>query len=250
MEFPQKYHSANYVKWHHSKEPGDIDLPTKIDELRVSLRKDAEEDLKLLSELFSYFFEYAKKEYKTSKNEDTTYETADSVDFKETSSILNKLWRNCKNKSKFIKFSDIKTEITDLIRTEIVSDTLTSCRFLAERIKIENIYNAELKGKCEKAITDISFEQEMKMGSGYFAYHILFRFANGNTIEVQIYSAIIQKWRKLSHTLYKIARNENVGHEFGTRESRLVSLGHLFHLAECEIERLQQEFNEKSPRQS
>ena len=250
MNFPQKYHSADYVKWHHFKEPNDVDLPLKIDNLQDELEKSSAENLKLLQEVFEYFFEYAKTEYKTSKNEETTYQAADKIDYKKTSSIINKLWRNFKNKSKFIPLANIKSEITDLIRTEIVGDTLTSCRFLAERLKIKNIHNKNLKTKCEKVIKDISFEPEMKMASGYFAYHILVHFADGITIEVQIYSAIIKKWRDLSHTLYEIVRDSPIDHDFGSKESRLISLGHLFHLAECEIERLQEDFNKISPKSS
>jgi ppGpp synthetase/RelA/SpoT-type nucleotidyltranferase len=250
MDFPVKYLSSDYVKWHHIREANDIDLPLKLDNLREELQKSATEDLKILHEMFAYFFEYSKNEYKVSKNEDTEYNSPANVDYKETSSILNKLWRNYKDKGKFISFSNIKKEITDLVRTEIVGDTLTSCRFLAERFKVQNIHNPELKAKCETAITSISFEPEMKMASGYFAYHILIHFADEIIIEVQIYSSIIKKWRDLSHNLYKIVRDAPIDPEFGSKEGRLISLGHLFHLAECEIERLQEDFNKISPKSS
>lgn len=216
----------------------------------ADLQKTSADSLALLKDVLPYFFKYAAKEYKTSKHQDTEFYSPDNVDFKKTSSIINKLWRNVKNKNKFVKLADIKNEITDLIRTEVVGDTLTSCHFLAERIKFENIHDKDLKARCEKAITKISFEPEMKMASGYFAYHILFRFIDGTIVEVQIYSAIVQKWRKLSHTLYQIARDAAIDHEFGAKESRLISLGHLFHLAECEIERLQDEFDKLSPKES
>ena len=90
----------------------------------------------------------------------------------------------------------------------------------------------------------------MKMASGYFAYHILITFSDNIIIEVQIFSSIIKKWRELSHTLYEITRVNQLNPEFGSKESRLISLGHLFHLAECEIERLQQEFNNISQKNS
>jgi ppGpp synthetase/RelA/SpoT-type nucleotidyltranferase len=250
LDFPEKYRSADYVKWHHSREPGDKDLPDKIERLLTELKTKSGDDLKLLNELLNYFFDYAKTEYKTAKNEETTFGKADNVDFKEPSSIINKLWRNFRSKGKFIKFAEIQKEISDLIRTEVFGDTLTSCRFLAEKIKLENVGEKDLKEKCQKAISEISFEPEMKMASGYFAYHILFKFKSGIIVEVQIFSAIIQKWRKLSHRLYKIARNQSTDHKFGAKESRLVSLGHLFHLAECEIERLQDEFNEISRKEA
>lgn len=248
MEFPKEFDPEEYVKWHNIQNPEDADLAVKIDELCEKLKSEAADDLKLLEEMFTYFFAYVKQEFNTAKNENTNYKAAEHVNYKGTSSIINKLWRNKKSKDKFIPVKDIKTEITDLIRTEIIGDTLSSCRFLAERFDTKNIHDEKLKAKCESKIKKISFEPEMKMASGYFAYHILIHFADNITVEIQIFSSIIKKWRDLSHHLYEIARVSSVDHDFGSKESRLISLGHLFHLAECEIERLQEEYNKKAPK--
>ena len=77
----------------------------------------------------------------------------------------------------------------------------------------------------------------MKMASGYFAYHGIIEFNSGITIEVQIYSSLMSSWSKLSHKLYEKARirTKNKELDFGTTETRLISLGHLLHLAECEL---------------
>jgi hypothetical protein len=61
-----------------------------------------------------------------------------------------------------------------------------------------------------------------------------------------MYSALMSEWRKLSHLLYERVRLEPIPqHEFGSKESRLISLGHALHLAECEIQRLRQELEKK-----
>lgn len=250
MDFPSTYNYGEYVKWHHLQNPVDEDLPFKLDTLRNELAQSATKDLQLLNEVFRYFFDYAQSEYQVTKQERTKYEATDEVDFKKTSSIINKLWRNYKIKNTFIALTEIKSQITDLIRTEIVGDTLASCKFLAERFQIQHIHNPALRTRCEKEISKINFEPEMKMASGYFAYHILIYFTDGIIIEVQIYSSIVRKWRKLSHNLYEIVRSSPIDYDFGSKQSRLVSLGHLFHLAECEIERLQEEYNKQSPRPS
>jgi len=45
---------------------------------------------------------------------------------------------------------------------------------------------------------------------------------------VQIYSELMRQWRTLSHQLYERARIEGKQqHEFNSKESRLISLGHL-----------------------
>ena len=81
------------------------------------------------------------------------------------------------------------------------------------------------------------------MESGYFAYHGLVHFRNGLVVEVQIHSDLMKQWRKLSHALYELARAELIRtYEFNSKESRLISLGHLLHLAECQLQQLRQEF--------
>lgn len=83
----------------------------------------------------------------------------------------------------------------------------------------------------------------MKMESGYFAYHGEVCFKGGLIVEVQIYSELMRQWRRRSHVYYERARVEGKQkHEFDSKESRLVSLGHLLHVAECELHKLAEEF--------
>jgi ppGpp synthetase/RelA/SpoT-type nucleotidyltranferase len=249
MNFPKKYNASKYVEWHHLREPNDLDLPHKLDQLIQELKKKSIDDVKLLTELFQYFRKYSKKEYNKLFNKKTEFELSE-INYKKPTRIINKLWRKYNNNKKFVSLKRLENEITDLIRTEIIGDTLTSCKFFVERFKKENIHDKLLKTKCDKKIMKISHEPEMKMESGYFAYHILIYFNDNIKIEIQIYSAIIKEWRDLSHLLYEIVRDSPIDHEFGSKESRLISLGHLFHLAECEIERLQDEFDQIAPPKS
>jgi ppGpp synthetase/RelA/SpoT-type nucleotidyltranferase len=260
MNFPKEFKAKEYVKWHNSKKTTDSDLAEKIESLRNNLKLSATEDLQFLEQLFSYLIKLSKQEYKKEKNINVEYKSTlknalnkkgDTYDrlFKSESSILNKLWRknkyiNTQKGRNYIFLSNIKTEITDLIRTEIVGDTLDSCNFLSARFDKKHIKDDELTKKYEKHVKKITLEPEMKMASGYFAYHILIHFKSGIIVEVQIYSEIVKKWRALSHQLYDIVRiASNKDHEFNSKEARLISLGHLFHLAECEIKNLQDEFN-------
>ncbi len=104
------------------------------------------------------------------------------------------------------------------------------------------IHDEEKKDKWLKNIKSITVDEEMKMASGYFAFHGIISFENDINIEVQIYSNLTSAWRNLSHNLYEKVRSATrIEKEMGSPESRLISLGHLLYLAESEIERLQKE---------
>jgi ppGpp synthetase/RelA/SpoT-type nucleotidyltranferase len=105
------------------------------------------------------------------------------------------------------------------------------------------IHQPKVRKAFDGSIASIRFAPEMKMESGYFAYHGLVHFRSGLVVEVQIYSELMRQWRKLSHRLYERARVEGKQtHEFNSKESRLSSLGHLLHLAECELQQLARDF--------
>ena len=142
--------------------------------------------------------------------------------------------------------NNIKEEITDLVRTEIISETLGACKFLSEKLNTDilSLLEGNIKKDFIKYVKHIISEPEMKMYSGYFAYHGLVTFKSGVIVEFQIYSSLMKTWRELSKILYaRIRLNPKSIHEFGTTESRLISLGHLLHIAECEITRLEDELN-------
>jgi ppGpp synthetase/RelA/SpoT-type nucleotidyltranferase len=99
-------------------------------------------------------------------------------------------------------------------------------------IEQANIDNADFQD-----IQKISPKEEAKMANGYFAYHVDVLYKDGLRIEIQIFSKMSEIWRHLSHKLYeKVRLGEDVKWGHGTAASRLVSLGHLLHLAECEVE--------------
>lgn len=254
--FPEIYNNENYIAWHESYFPDDNNLNSRINELRESLKKDLREDLEFITELLYYIVPSCNKEYNIHFDANFEYSIplrealSDSSNkkyellFKSTESIINKLWRKNK-KEHSVCFKNITFEMTDLVRTEIVCSTLSACEFISKRLKLENINlpaDYHLKKKLEEKVVNITFEPEMKMASGYFAYHGLVELKSGISIEIQIHSSLMANWRKLSHKLYERVRlNPIEKHDFGPSESRLISLGHLLHLAECEVERLERE---------
>jgi ppGpp synthetase/RelA/SpoT-type nucleotidyltranferase len=254
--YPEKYNKEQYIAWHESNFADDSNLEKKIDDLRVKFKTELKEDLEFIAELLYYLIPSSQKEYKIHYETEFEYtiplrnslsdKAGKKYDliFKSTDSIINKLWRKNKEESS-VNLTNLKNELTDLVRTEITCTTLASCRFVSKRLELKNINlpnDYHLKEKLDAKIIAIEFEPEMKMASGYFAYHGLIKMKNGITIEVQVYSSLMANWRKLSHKLYeKIRLSPIEKHDFGTSESRLVSLGHLLHLAECEVERLESE---------
>ncbi|HBI7859350.1 TPA: hypothetical protein K8220_004185, partial [Escherichia coli] len=164
--------------------------------------------------------------------------------FKSTTSIIDKLWRKNRNTTNYVKTTNIKENIKDLARSSVILSTH----------KFANDFSKALPNWREKLewnhvalddfsnIIEIKVEQEAKMASGYFAYHADVIYDDGFHVEIQIYSQLNEVWRGLSHKLYEKTRlQQDVEYGHGTSASRLVSLGHLLHLAECEAERLQKE---------
>jgi ppGpp synthetase/RelA/SpoT-type nucleotidyltranferase len=256
MKYPQSYSKDAYLDWHHAKWPGDAQLIDRLQQEREELKKKSTDQLNFLANLLEYLGSYCQTEYKTAKHIQVAYKTplttamsaigSSDYDllFKSVDSLINKLWRKNNSENPTLELSHISRRITDLVRTEMVWPTLDSARFAAERIRSlpANIHNPDIKSQFEARIETVELEPEMKMESGYFAYHALFRFKGGLTVELQLYSDLSRIWRNLSHKVYDRVRGEHPQKmEFGTEESRLVSLGHLLHLAECEIQRLESE---------
>lgn len=258
MKFPNKYDKQEYIAWHEAKFKSDENLEGKLIQFRNQLKLDALQDLTFISNIIQSVSSLASNEFKIQhgvhletdfpltktligrKTTSAEYELL----FKSVDSIINKLWRKNKEGEE-VEISNIKEHINDLIRTEITTPTLESCSFLAERLQRENIYFPDKKQESEfkQKIKGIIFEPEMKMESGYFAYHGQVDFTSGLTIEIQIYSSLMKSWRKLSHKLYEKVRVRTKAKQldYGTTETRLISLGHLLHLAECELTRLDNE---------
>ncbi|HYT90565.1 MAG TPA: hypothetical protein VEL76_17795 [Gemmataceae bacterium] len=255
---PQPFAQDVYSKWHEATFPGDAPLADKVNQLRADLLANSRDSLAALGRILTYTTNYCRPEYERTANMTTDYYSplrevlqkesgtnAYELLFKSTPAIINKLWRKNSSAPPAVHLGNIREHITDLVRTDVTATTLDSARFLAERMNALPgiIYELRLKRAFEAAIATIHFGPEMKMESGYFAYHGLVHFRNGLVVEVQIYSELMRQWRKISHRLYERARVEGrQQHEFNSKESRLISLGHLLHVAECELQRLAQEF--------
>lgn len=270
MSFPKQFDETKYVNWHNSKWPTKFGLRADLEKFRGDLMKSALKDLTFLSKLFAHYIKIAEKEYKArqTRNNPLSAEYSSPLGsavghpdsssynllFKSPGSIIDKLWRKNKDenskrgpqKKDFVTLKNLQTRMTDLIRTEIIGGSLDVCKELSQKFGNNNISDPSLKKQFTTRIKKIDVEPEMKMDKGYFAYHILVHFKSGLIVEVQIYSATIKKWRKLSHILYENSRLfGSKKPEFNSKESRLISLGHLFHLAECEIKVLEDELNAK-----
>lgn len=260
---PTPYSLDGYVQWHDAAVEADRPVQTRLEALRKVLMEKARPDLDFLYQLLTYMFTYARNEYRNARGQEVNYQTPLSEAlpigpsgtpspryedlFKSVPSVVNKMWRKADEKPS-ITLSNILQSITDLIRTDVRTETLDGAQFLA--LRMNNlpglIYDEKLHGEYAGRVESISFEPEMKMAAGYFAYHGLVRFKSGYVVEVQIYSALMSEWRRLSHQLYERVRLEPVAkHEFASPEARLISLGHALHLAECEIMRLRQEIEKK-----
>lgn len=252
MSFPNPYNFEQYVLWHNQEvEPGS-DIITEINSIMEALKqnRDRFEKLAQLLENLNAVLLRAKQ----TADEDvssykceiqlTTQLSPDQYNsiFKSPESIIDKLWRKNKDTTDFTTSQNIKRNIKDLARSSIIMSTHNFANDFSKalpnwRQKFE-LNNIPLDDFAN--ITEIKVEQEAKMASGYFAYHADVIYDDGIHVEIQIYSQLNEVWRGLSHKLYEKTRlHQDVEYGHGTSASRLVSLGHLLHLAECEAERLQ-----------
>ncbi|HIE9886312.1 TPA: hypothetical protein ACXRY8_004376 [Klebsiella variicola subsp. variicola] len=252
MNFPTPYNFEQYVSWHnHVVEPNSniIDSITSIMESLKQNRERFEKLAQLLENLNTLLLrakQTADVDVSSYKCEIllTTQLSADQYNdiFKSTESIVDKLWRKNKDTTEFTTSQNIKENIKDLARSSIILSTHNFAndfskalpkwqqKFQLNSIALDDFSN----------IREIKVEQEAKMASGYFAYHADVIYNDGIHVEIQIYSQLNEVWRGLSHKLYEKTRlQQDVEYGHGTSASRLVSLGHLLHLAECEAERLQ-----------
>ncbi|HHQ4759225.1 nucleotidyltransferase family protein [Aeromonas hydrophila] len=249
--FPEEFDSEQYVQWHRSTVE-DIDLIAYLDQTRDELKGNKSRLEKLLTLLDSLNTVLIRA--KQTNDEDTSILKCEIMledqlqgdryeeIFKSTDSIIDKLWRKNKDTEDYVKTDNIKERLKDLVRSSVVvsshkyaSDFSKALKDWRRKFEINNIPLGDYTD-----ISRIIVEQEAKMASGYFAYHADVIYTDGVHVEIQIYSQLNEVWRKLSHKLYEKTRlNQDVAHGHGTSASRLVSLGHLLHLAECEAERLQ-----------
>ncbi|EHU1702625.1 hypothetical protein A1Z17_RS03335 [Acinetobacter baumannii] len=254
-KFPQEFAKATYIAWHNNHiEPGK-DLVVEIDRILSSLKKTENFRLNNLAELLSRLDSFNLLALRVAQQDISDASTEILLEeglrpekyntlFKSPDSIIEKLWRKNKIRTadNFITSENIITEIGDLIRTSVITSTFEYAKKYADSILVWKELIPNLPGLEVSNFSDIEkieSQQEVKMQNGYFAYHIDIHYKDGIRIEVQIFSRLSQIWRHLSHKLYekeRVGEKAEWGH--GSVASRLVSLGHLLHLAECEVEYL------------
>jgi ppGpp synthetase/RelA/SpoT-type nucleotidyltranferase len=255
--YPARYDRDRYVRWHEARFDDDAGLVGRLTALREELKVKAREDLALLGDMLTHLFWYARNEYPFSRRipvdcasplvDILARHNPDEYDglFKPVESILDKLWR--KNRAEpETQLRNISSHMTDLVRSEVVATTLDGAHFFSERLaKMGSLIppdNPGLRDRFDALIDAVEVDSEAKMASGYFAYHACVRFRDGVVVELQVYSELMKTWRKLSHLEYeRLRRGGESDVRFGSDQARLVSLGHLLHLAECEFQRLCQE---------
>lgn len=251
------YAKGEYVAWHKEVVDKNIELEPALVSLREALKKESGSELNSLVQLLSQIKSRTEPECKLqsgglltgefilplnhiSQNSDVLYKTTDS--------IIEKLWRkNIARRENFIGLENLKAEITDLVRTSVVCPTLQHAKMYSERLEAWETFISENDKREHFAnIVSVEVDKEAKAASGYFAYHSLIRFNTGITIEVQLYSQLSSAWRNLSHVLYERSRvGTTTDAKPGSADARMVSLGHMLHLAECELDRLIEAFKQK-----
>jgi len=256
--YPQRYDFDEYVKWHEAKIPEDYPLITNLTTFREKIKSEYMDYFSQLGQLLSQIQTHCSKEIKvqyqniikgdyeipfnvfTSKISSNIYDSL----YKSNKSIINKLWRlNAKQPNKLVSLNNIKSFVKDLARTSVICPSLLYAEFFSNRLKKwDTIIEKDNREKHISNINKVKIEDEVKLASGYFAYHSYIYFDDSNVIEVQLFSQLSSVWRDLSHLIYEKSRigiTEPEG--FGKTKTRLTSLGHLLHIAECEIERLHKE---------
>lgn len=254
--FPTEYSQDAYVAWHNVARPEDADLVDKVSELRGRLTAESPAHLEILGQLLTMLAVHTEREVRISTEKLLagsfrlpTQQFAgkegvpDDGLFKPVRSIIEKMWRkNATGAEPRVGVANLAEHVTDLVRTSVVAPTLLHAREYAKRLAqwSEFIEGDQPEGAPDfSQITDISVDPEAKLASGYFAYHGLVAFKDGLKVEVQVYSELTSSWRSISHRLYEKARVGTAADvRPGTTDARLASLGHLLHLAECELERL------------
>ncbi len=245
---------SSYIEWHNKKFPSDSPLDVNTEKMIAALKNEAASKFTETQQVLGKIRAHTESEariqsgglldglfempFESFKESSLHYPNL----FKSKESIINKLYRknNHALNNNYVTLANIKEKVVDLVRTSIVAPTMFHAELFSERLlNWQDILGDDVKLVCPN-IKTIDVDKEAQLASGYFAYHALIIFKDGYKIEVQIYSKLISAWRAMSHKLYediRVGNKELI--EPGSPNSRLVSLGHMLHLAECELDRLQ-----------
>jgi len=255
MELGDTFNAERYIAWHNTNVDVGGDVEKSITELIASVREhikpffpDAGELLTMIrqaanAEIMVKEFTAIKDNYELPLNALSGRNPSEQgALFKSTESTLDKLWRRNRERAggNYVRVQDIKDNIHDIVRASVICPSLFHARMFSERLaKWDAFRPPERLSMIEK----VHVENEAKLSDGYFAYHALVYFVGFEfPLEIQMYSRITSIWRDMSHIVYESRRT---GHKIisrpGEATTRLVSLGHLLHIAECELERLMTE---------
>jgi ppGpp synthetase/RelA/SpoT-type nucleotidyltranferase len=259
MNYPETFSTESFQRWYNKNVNSNVDLVQEIDQMRRDIAsqiasKPKNESIwsqvqRLVSDLKSDVI----GKRKSARFDNVPYSTVRNPDellrnyVKSTESIINKIWRKNKEVYKFPKklwtIENIKTKMNDIVRFSVKTDSLKTAELFADNImKKVNTTSQQQFLFEEPSILDARIDNELKMSSGYFAYHCYFRVRGGITIEMQIFSELSNHWRTLSHKIYNELRNNpKDDYKFNDLESRVVSIGHLLYLADCELHNLETE---------
>lgn len=259
MKFPHIYDETLFDLWYASKAKKSINVNRNIEKIRNDIAKYFMTIISVGGKettIWDYFLKFLDASLEHTK----VHKKLSSIDFvptffpknvnefqkyylKTTKSIKNKLWR--KNKEKidknlrgYVKIEDLTTSMNDLARLSIKANSLQIAEEMSNELaNINEFQNHDgIKNFYDNYLTKIIVDTELKTPSGYFAYHIYFHFNKGYVIELQVYSELSNYWRNVSHIIYeKIRTLPKKQLKFNDLDSRLISLGHLLYLADCEL---------------
>jgi len=265
MNLPEKFEIETFEIWYNKTHGTQIDLIKEVEHIQDQIsesftRKYIEDDRDMSDWKKLMSFIDNSMEIVRASNKELNYSlipdkqinnNGDFIRFymKSTKSIINKMWRKCKDvkPEESIKIEEIKDKINDLVRFSIRTNTLKFSQNVAEVFR--NIYEnppTHIQSFFKDHISSLNIDEEIKTESGYFAYHIYFKFISGYTVEVQVYSILCDTWRNLSHQIYDTVRDlDKTKYKFNDIKSRVVSIGHLLYLADCELYNLEEENKKK-----
>jgi hypothetical protein len=216
--FPSKFDESAYLRWHDATFPEDAPLKDNLIKYCDELRSRAPQAyLDAVAQLLSLMSSHCATEVDinskgllsgtytpilpTGKRKNAYPETM----FKSVESIIDKLWRKNREtnstRESCTTLASLSVQIRDLMRTSVVAPTFHHARFFAEHFKNWNkvIKDDGEKKKYFSQIEEVRVDAEAKLQSGYFAYHCSVSFKDGHAVEVQVYSQLIEAWKRLSH---------------------------------------------------
>ena len=256
--FPPSYNRDIYIKWHENEFEVGSNLLKSLNEFQEKVtdyffEKDKKTQLSTLLQFINEVLRISEI-----RRNNITYSIHPDIPtnktlfkqkyLKQHDSIVNKFWR--KNKEILnIKTDNFDMKLKDLIRFSIKVDSLTSAETIAKVLSDKELlikHSKDCKEYFENELEKIEIDNEMKMSSGYFAYHCYFYFKQSFIVEIQIFSELSNFWRKMSHKIYdKVRLQDSQIYKFNDVNSRMISIGHLLYLAECEHASIEKEMEDK-----